>query len=281
MSQVKPQPLTFASVDDISFAAARDRLKGRGLGAMFAVNDLGPLLEFAQLAAGGLLPPIDGVPWLSLDGVGGFYAALISERSRWLCPNSRRIGFFRTAAAPPKDEATWIGFGLAAQQAAVSVGFPRKVAAQLVGALGEMQSNIYEHSGVPATGVVVFKARPGGFEFVVTDRGVGVLDSLRSCSEYAHLTDHGDALRLALTDGVSRHGLGSNHGKGFRQLFIGLANLNGALRFRSGDHALTIDTHGPSLMRAKLAEKPEISGFFVSVACVLGASSNKAVTIAA
>jgi hypothetical protein len=34
----------------------------------------------------------------------------------------------------------------------------------------------------------------------------GVLKSLRIGHHYAHLSDHGEALRLALTDGVSRFG---------------------------------------------------------------------------
>lgn len=54
---------------------------------------------------------------------------------------------------------------------------------------------------------------------------------------------------------------------GFRPPVIGLANLFGALRFRSGNHALTIDGRTPSLMSAKTAEKPTLQGFFISVAC--------------
>jgi hypothetical protein len=35
--------------------------------------------------------------------------------------------------------------------------------------------------------------------------------------------------------------LTAKRGNGFRPLFQGLANLNGTLRFRSGDQALTMD----------------------------------------
>lgn len=87
--------------------------------------------------------------------------------------------------------------------------------------------------------------------------------------EYAGIDDHGEALRLTLTDGVSRHGIGTSHGRGFRPLFIGIANLNGFLRFRSGDHALVIDGHNPSLMRARLAQKPGIGGVFTPVKCLV------------
>lgn len=76
-------------------------------------------------------------------------------------------------------------------------------------------------------------------------------------------------LELALTEGISRYGSGSGRGYGFQPLFIGLANLNGSLRFRFGDHALIIDGQKPTLMKAKIAQKPFIPGFFISVRCEL------------
>jgi hypothetical protein len=113
----------------------------------------------------------------------------------------------------------------------------------------------------------VFRAGLRRFEFIVADQGIGVLDSLRSSVEYAALNDSGEALSLTPTDGVSRFGSGSTRGLGFRPLFIGLANLKGALRFRSGDHALLIDGRNPSLITARLAEKPTIKGFLASIVC--------------
>ena len=107
------------------------------------------------------------------------------------------------------------------------------------------------------------------FEFVVSDKGIDILASLGSCPDYVSLNDHGEALSCALQDGISRHGVAAGRGMGFRQLFIGLANLNGALRFHSGDHTLTIDGRSPTLMTAKLAQKPHIRGFIASVSCSL------------
>jgi anti-sigma regulatory factor (Ser/Thr protein kinase) len=193
--------------------------------------------------------------------------ALVSGTTQWICPHSRMTGFLRTAPMLPQDETNWIRFGLATQQAATTAGFPRKVAAQLAAALGEFNSNVYEHSNASGTGIIAFHARPGRFEFVVSDRGIGVLRSLRSGPDYPNLTDHGEALRLTLTDGVSRFGANSGRGRGLRPLFIGLANLNGALRFRSGDHALLIDGRGPSLMTARPTQKAPLQGFLVSVSC--------------
>lgn len=104
-------------------------------------------------------------------------------------------------------------------------------------------------------------------EYGHSDRGIGVLENLRTCPDYAHIADHGEALRLALTDGVSRHGPQAKRGGGFRPLFVGLANLSGSLRFRSGDHALVIEGQRIEAMAAKTAQKALLQGFLASVVC--------------
>lgn len=256
--------LDFATLDGLAFAAERGRLSGHI--PNLVAHDLGPIIELGQFAAAGLLPAPERTAWLRLDGLAVLYREIASGRLYWICPDGKRIGFLRTGAKPP-SETVWTGFGLAAQQAAAASGFPARIAAQLVAAAGEMYSNIYDHSAAPATGLVAFRAVPNRFEFVVADRGVGVLESLRSCPAYSSMSDHGEALHLALKDGVSRYGANSSHGYGFHQLFIGLANLSGSLRFRSGDHALVIDGSTPSLMTARTAQKPYLSGFLISVAC--------------
>jgi hypothetical protein len=256
--------LDFVTLDGLAFAAERGRLSGRA--PDLVARDLGPVVELAQLAAAGLLPAPERAEWLRLDGLAVLYRAIASRRPQWICPEGRRIGFLRMGAEPP-SETVWTGFGLAVQQAAAAAGFPARIAAQLAAAAGEMHSNIYEHSAAPATGLVAFRAVPNRFEFVVADRGIGVLESLRSCADYSGMSDHGEALRLTLSDGVSRYGANTGHGYGFRPLFIGLANLNGSLRFRSGDHALVINGSNPSLIMARAAEKPYLNGLLISVAC--------------
>jgi hypothetical protein len=161
----------------------------------------------------------------------------------------------------------WIGFRLEAQKAASANGFHRTVAAQFAAAFGELQSNVYEHSGAPQTGLIVFKVSDGLFEFVVADWGVGVLRSLQSCVEFATVDNHAQALELTLTDGVSRYGSSARRGHGFRPLFTGLANLNGTLRFRSGDHALTVEGDNFGAIPWKLAQKIPIKGFVASISC--------------
>lgn len=269
MSQGNTKPLTFAEVDDLAFAAERGRLQGRSASSVFIPAGIGPLIELAQLSGHGQLPPLEANPWIALDAYSAFYNAIATGREQWMCPHSQRLGFIRTTWDPLGDDTRWTSFLYQAQRAAVAGDFPRRVASQVVAAIGELQSNIYEHSEAAQTGLIAFQEAQRHFEFVIADRGIGMLASLRSCPDYASLHDHGAALARALEDGHSRYGLAAGRGQGFRQLFIGLANLNGALRFRSGDHALTIDGRSPTLMMAKLAQKPHIKGFIASVSCSL------------
>jgi len=263
------EPLTFSSVDDLAFAADRGRLSIRNSVPALRVQELGPFLEYLLLSGAGLLPAPADAPWLSLNGIADLYSALSNRRHVWTCPRTRLAGIFRTFQQRPADETAWNMFSVAAEHAAIEAGFPKRIAVQLAGAIGEMEGNIYEHSRSSKSGVLVFRGEPGTFEFVVADRGIGVLKSLRTCPEYSHLSDHGEALTFALRDGVSRFGSGEDRGHGFRPLFTGLANLNGVLRFRSGDHALTINGYNPTVMPVRVAKKVSITGFFASVRCQL------------
>ncbi len=266
MKEAASLAFDFAALDGLAFAATRGRLDGRPLPVMTA-KEIGPVFELVRLANGGLLPAPHTASFLSLGTLDPMLQALHSERTQWICPQSRMRGFLRMAQSFFRNETIWTSFGLAAQQAATAAGFPKKIAAQLTAALGEFHSNVYEHSRAPGTGVIAFQAQRSQFEFVVSDHGIGVLESLRSDPDYVDLNDYGEALRLILTDGISRFGTNSGRGHGFRPLFTGLSNLNGALRFRSGDHALLIDGRSPSLITARVSQKPMLQGFFVSVIC--------------
>jgi hypothetical protein len=138
----------------------------------------------------------------------------------------------------------------------------------MVAALGEFRSNIMEHSTAAATGILAYRSTPGMFEFVSSDRGMGLLATLREAPEYTTLSDDGEALRLALTDGASRFGFQQGRGYGFRPLFTGLANRKAALRFRTGSGALTIDGTTPSLAHAQVGRKAKIGGVFISATCL-------------
>jgi hypothetical protein len=213
-----------------------------------------------------------------MNGIADLYTALSNRHHLWVCPKTTMAGVFRTYERRPSDETSWNMFSIAAERAAVSAGFPKRIAVQLAAAMGEMEGNIYEHSRLSKSGVLVFRGVPGMFEFVVADRGIGVLNSLRTCAEYANVVDDGDALSMVLRDGVSRFGSGEGRGHGFRPLFTGLANLNGALRFRSGDHALTIAGYNPSAMHYRVAKKVSVPGFFASIRCQVAQAALDLVT---
>lgn len=177
-------------------------------------------------------------------------------------------GFVVSSRDPTADDqAPWYSFCLKAQQAAERGGIKKPIARGLIGAIREIEENIHKHSGRAHDGVVGYRATDREFEFLIGDSGIGTLASLRQNHKYAELTDAGRSLELALTDGVSRLGDDIGHGVGFRELFVGLANLDGELRFRSGDHALTIDGTAPSLLERRLLQKTELQGFVASIVC--------------
>jgi hypothetical protein len=185
----------------------------------------------------------------------------------------RRVGFIKPGSVKDAEARLNLNhFYLSAQRAAELSGFPKKLAQGLVGAIGELEDNIHDHRR-PRTALVAYRSVAAGvFEFVVGDAGVGVLHSLKESGYYPGLTDSGDAMRVALTDGATRHGPQSGHGLGFRPLFTALANRHGSLRFRSGDHVLLISGKNPSLARAVIAQRAASPGFVVSVTCSLPAA---------
>ena len=206
--------------------------------------------------------------WLDVITQRDLRTALASKQNLWL-DEGRRRGFMRTVF-DPRIEAGDVHrnrFLIAARSAAEITGLPKTIAQSLAAALREMESNIHEHSEAASSGILAFQARPESFEFVAADSGAGVLATLREAEEFADLTDHGLAMHAALQENVSRHGRGSGHGNGFRDLFLGLAHLNADLRFRSGDHALLIGGPQPELKSARLAQKSPFKGFLAAVRC--------------
>ena len=258
--------LLFSDVDGLAFAATHGKLEEVKLPAIYVPHRLGPLLELMQLFAGGRLPRPG--KWLVLNGAAPLVGALEQASESWVSPIQRHIGFIRAARLGPDGDGRLTGFLMNAKRAGREVaGLTAAVSGQLVAAMAELENNIHEHADAPETGILAYRAEPGAFEFVVADRGVGILRSLRRCAAHAGLTDEGKALEAALTDGVSRHGPNSNHGHGFRPIFTGLVSLHGELRFRSGDHAITMDGTSPALTTSRITQKASIDGFFASVRC--------------
>lgn len=264
MIEQQHRVLTFAALDDLAFAAAKGRLSGRSP-VPFQARALGPVLELLHITGGATAAASIDLAWVNVGSTEGLAEALRGPRQRWVCPKSRSMGVFRGERSAKCTD--WTAFLMDAKRAGLEAGLVQNWAAGMVGALGEIHDNIGEHSASPGTGYAAFRATPGVFEFVVGDRGLGLLSTLRQAPEYAQLADHGEALRLALSEGASRFGFQEGRGYGFRPLFTGLANRQGALRFRTGNSALVIEGASPSLVRAQTSEKPTIEGFFASVTC--------------
>ncbi|WP_165190887.1 hypothetical protein [Caulobacter soli] len=257
--------LSFKVVDDLGLAAERMRLPASPTGdRKYCANAMGPFLEAYHLINEGLLPRDVANRWISTGSQGELAAALRADKSAWASEGGK-TGLLR--GVYDNDIAPWHQFARQAKSAAIEAGLPSAWAAEMVAALGEIRSNFEEHSGAAETGIALFHSRTGIFEFVVADRGMGVLASLSSAAEYRDLKSHGDALRLTLTEGASRFGFQAGRGFGFRPLFVGLANRRAILRFRSGNAALEIDGASPTLMTARISERPTLRGFFVSVTC--------------
>ncbi len=262
--------LTFDAVDDLVGARLFNRLPHPKFGQSFSPHRIGPLIELAFHANESRVGPLASSPWLDDTTESEFRGLLAGKTNSWY-DNARDIGFQRTVYDPELEEHAAIrtGFLVAAERAAMRAGFSKPVAQSLAAAIREMENNVHEHSQLSETGIMAFQCHGRAFEFVVADCGLGVLATLQEAPEYVALKDHGLALQETLKDGASRYGCTANRGMGFRDLFVGLATLNADLRFRSGDHALTIEGPHPELKTAQLAQKPFYHGFLASVRCEL------------
>jgi hypothetical protein len=261
------RPLKFTAVDELGFAVASGQLVLKNLPARYVVTRLGPLFELLSFVEGRRLPLELIQNWLVPNGAERMLAAWHASSERWTSRDGR-LGFIRTHRTGPNADTFMTAFLMNAKKAARDVSeLPETTAGQLAAAMEEMENNIHEHSDAPDSGIAAFRAMPGVFEFIVADRGIGILESLRTCPDFSGLNDHGKALQSALDDGTSRFGKSAGRGHGFRPIFLGLMNLFGSLRFRSGDHALIMDGTTPTLSTAQLAQKPPIDGFFASVIC--------------
>ena len=257
--------LTFNAVDELAFASTNGKVLRDIPSGSYLPAALGPLVEFLVLMSEGVLPDSSQA---SLDSskARNFLTAWYAGQRQWLSQDAH-IGFIHTGGTAADWDIDLTRFLMAAQRAARERSqLPGTTPGQMAAAMQELEGNIQEHSNAVASGVLVFRATDGVFEFVVADRGIGLLDSLRQRAAFAALHDHGRALELALTDGTSRYD-DARRGHGFRPIFIGLTNLQGYLRFRSGDHALVMDGTGPTLATAHISQKPLLQGFFASVRC--------------
>lgn len=232
-------------------------------GAIFRADTLGPAIELAHLERGISIGDLDDQNWLDCGSLAPILSALAGEQQQWLAPDGRRGLILGSGLAA---EAVLNSFKIDAHRAALAAGFVKP--ALLVAAVGELIGNVIDHSEAIGSGVAVFSAEVGRFEFVVADTGIGALRSLTRNPDHAILSDDGAALLAMVEAGVSRFARDSGHGNGFRPIFEKLADMSGHLRFRSGGYALTLDGRFGDRIARQIAQKPKLRGLLAAVTCL-------------
>lgn len=267
MAEPKSVIGNFAGVDELLAVAQAGALASLGPISVSRAGRIGPLVELAS--ARRIYPAcyagIAAEALFATDLERAITAGAASGHQY-----GARFGVFPLAClgadGDPTDE--WRLWFSRADQAAQAAGFASRTAAEIMGAFGELQDNVFRHSLAYATGLIAYAITSEGFELVISDRGIGVLASLRSHPDHADLKDAGDGLRRALANGETRFGRDSGCGLGIGQIFRALANHDGDLRFRSDDHVLEVEGDSPTLQgQVEIRHKATLPGFTVSVLC--------------
>jgi anti-sigma regulatory factor (Ser/Thr protein kinase) len=234
----------------------------------FITADLAAYLEWYWLrSAGHQLGSLIRTPQFE-----DLHVQLKARRETWWSADATSMGFIRVRRKHTDwSYLAWVQFRFELQRTLITSGFSQQWAKQIVGALGELEDNIHTHSDAAHTGLIVYRVSGEELECIILDLGVGVLASLRSCDEFGTLKDHGTALQIVLANGNSRYGTASGRGWGFHELFVGLVNSTARLRFRSGDHLLSIEGEPPhSLAAAGIRQRAHGQGFMVALRATAG-----------
>ena len=196
---------TFDAADDLLWQAASGRLPLLPPLTLVRSGFVGPLVE---LAIGRMAKPKEYCGIVIEPPIFRQIERALEDGTISGAAARDRAGVFplrRFGTSKGNDEnSVWDQWASHTENAARAAGLPKGLAAGLMGALGELQDNVLEHSGRPDSGLVAYGASTDAFEFVVADAGRGVLASLRDNPEFTHLVDCGTALRVAASDGASR-----------------------------------------------------------------------------
>jgi hypothetical protein len=264
-SQKKPQSyLSFDLLEDVMLLPPS---RYEEIVERTTVARIGPLVEYAYHHYGDAAKPLRGLA--DQQAVSAFTRALqvpdLSMMPHDTSLQARPIEFCKVPVANEGvEEPNWMAFCMRLADAGVKAGLSKQFSQALAGTFEEMTGNLMEHSEHPNTGIVGYRWRVGEFEYVVADAGIGVLDSLREHEDYSWLSDAGEALATAVSDGESRHGRRQLRGFGFHRLIFNIAERNSYLRFRSGDHSYAIDGTKPALLK-KTQHCAHFQGFLISV----------------
>ncbi|KPF67399.1 hypothetical protein IP69_13775 [Bosea sp. AAP35] len=261
------QPDLLSPLFDYSVVDGLGRARQRGLvprldAKIFRTQAVGPAVELAGLEAGIDLKSLGKCNWLDQGSLQPLLNALTTRSRQWLAPDGRR-GLVTGAGLELEEILT--SFKIDAHKAALAAGFEK--AALLVAAMGEIIGNVVDHSEATDSGMAMFSAEAGRFEFVIADAGIGALQSLTRNPDHKGIGDEGTALQAMVETGVSRFAGDTGHGNGFRPIFEKLADMTGQLRFRSGDYALTLDGRFGDRIARQVSQKPKFTGLLAAVCC--------------
>lgn len=260
---------SFGAVDDIVWAANTRGLPASDSISLASSDRLGPIVELAMACR--TWPERFGRVRCTGTAAESVCTALYDGRISG-------GGYGENLGVLPmsRDESTRPGgdryeqWLLRFQTATAQAGFHKPFARQLAGALGELADNVFEHSESDSVALAGFWVSAQSVEFVIADSGIGVLNSLRQNSAYAHLKDAGQALEAIVHRGASRFPAETGRGQGIKQFLRALAGQNGHLRFRSSDHALTLcGDLAVGVGTLKVSGKAELPGLTISVQCLL------------
>jgi hypothetical protein len=235
------------------------------LGNIFA-NRVGPIVEYELFRRHNRpeLPPLHAY---CDSPIVQYIAKLLDGQSSQHANLSLQSTVADTVGIPPSlgADAAWTAFVKRAEATARAVGFTDSVSAGLAGAIRELADNVIQHSEASASGIAAFARVADRFEYVVADSGIGMLASLRRAPEFRSLRDDLEALPLAVTPGVSRHGRSVGYGYGYRAVFLPLRAAYGSVRLRSGRAVLQMAGAGPRPVQGRCSQRPYHQGVAVSV----------------
>ena len=278
--------LDFDLLDDLALGVERGRVSLDEL-APIAAERIGPAIEAIALASQWERCAQPSLHWLNrthlaplfrdaIDqqtssqrmggNIGWISSDKFADRPSWTCPmiSSQYCHPCVDLISSDKfaDRPSWTGFLMQVSSAVKAEGFDNRTKSGLMAMLGEFHSNVLEHSDSVEGRFSAYSASTNGIEVIISDRGRGVLSTINENPTYADLKDAGRALKLAVTDGVSRHD-DPLRGHGFTHLFEGLANRFNHIRLRSGDHTLEVRREDGSRPSEWISQKASFPGFSI------------------
>lgn len=247
--------LDFNTLDDLALGIEG----GRTNLPRIAADRLGPVVEAISLSSKWRQRELAKFNWLQKEIFEPLLLDARSARTQW-----QRTGTLTGWIVSDQftNSTHWTGFLMRVSAAINSRELDKRTKEAIIATFGEFQSNVLEHARAKGIALAAFHANRSEFELTVMDQGQGVLASIRENQNYETLTDAGRALKLAITDGVSRYD-DPQRGYGFNHLFEGLANRFNHIRLRSGDHALEVFREDGKTPHEYISQKAYIPGFFI------------------